>query len=232
MERRVYERAIAKRLVADEQILNDAGFEVYEPTDIGEVPELMASTGRSAESPMLGFGNNDFTMANGKFLFLMKDGETIAGCRSKVVDLQGETFESHQRRNMSFWHGTEGDQIEAIAPHLNELIVGKHIYVGELEFRRDYRGSRTVTTALVRVIVAASFLQWPDTTCVYCILPERHWHLSVHYGFNTITRKAYKWRGDPPANRLHDWGVMVSSRSQLIHDWTEGYWGQAPQTQA
>lgn len=229
--RSVHELAIARRLVADEKILTDAGFDIYEPIDIGEAPELMAKTGRPAESPMLGFSNNDFTTANGKFLFLMKNGEPIAGCRSKLVDLQDETFEAHQRRAVRHWYGTDEDMIVSIAPPLNRLIRGKHVYAGELEFREDQRGSKSITTAFVRVLIASSLLKWPDVNCVYCILPERHWHLAIPYGFNTLVRNAFAWKEPIPGGRLADWLVAVSSRDQLLHDLTAGYWGPTPHKQ-
>lgn len=222
------QRAIAKRLVADEALLEAAGFSVYSPKNISEVPDLMAKTGRKVQSAMLSLANNDFTSASGEFLFLMKDGEPIAGARAKVVDLQEETFESHQRRAIQQWYGTDGDQLQSIARPLNGLIQGKHIYVGELEFRSEFRGSVKVTTALIRVLIASSLLKWPDVTCAYCILPEKHRRLAVDYGFNTTVRNAFEWKGPIPGGRLHDWLVAVSSRDQLLHDMLHGYWGQAP----
>lgn len=227
----MHELAIARRLVADEQTLIDAGFSLYEPESISEVPDLMRATGRNAESPMLGFDRNDFTVANAKFLFLMKEGEPVAGCRSKVLDLRGETFESHQRRTIPNWYGLDEDMIVSVAPHLNTLIQGKHLYAGELEFRKDFRGKRRITTAFVRVLIASSLLKWPDINCAYCILPERHLQLAIPYGFNTVVRWAFNWREPIPGGRLPDWLVAVSSRDQLIHDLTAGYWGSAPREQ-
>lgn len=224
----MYQLEVAERLVADKSVLTDAGFTLYAPKNISEVPDLMARTGRIAQSAMLSLANNDFTSATGEFLFLMKDGEPIAGCRAKLVDLEDESFESHQRRTVQQWYDTDCDKIVSIAKPLNKLIQGKHIYVGELEFRKDFRGSVKITTAFLRVVVTSSFLKWPDIRCVYCILPERHRRLAVDYGFNTTVRNAFTWKGCPPGGRLQDWLVAVSSRDQLLHDLTDGYWGPAP----
>lgn len=227
----MYQRAIAKRLVADEALLEDAGFSIYSPKNINEVPDLMEKTGRKVQSAMLSLANNDFTSASGEFLFLMKDGEPIAGVRAKLCDLQDETFESHQRRAVQQWYGTDVDQLQSVARPLNKLIQGKHIYAGELEFRQDFRGSRRITTAFVRVLIASAFLKWNDATSIYCIIPERHGHLATDYGFNTKIRKAFLWREPIPGGRLHDWMVAVSSRDQLLHDLLDGYWGPAPREQ-
>lgn len=224
----MHQMAIAQRLVDDKRTLEANGFTLYVPPNIAEVPDLFARTGRQKQSAMMSLANNDYTSATGDFLFLMRDGEPVAGARAKVVDLQGETFESHQRRTVQQWHDTDGDQIVSIAKPLNCLIQGKHIYAGELEFKQEFRGRRKITTAFVRVLITSALLKWPDANCIYCILPERHRQLAVEYGFNTTIRKAFSWREPIPGGRLHDWLVAVSSRDQLIHDLTVGYWGPAP----
>lgn len=218
---------IAERIVFDRKILEAEGYSVYAPKSIDEVPELMAQTGRKTQSAMLSLSNNDFTSSNSAFLFLMQSGVAVAGARSKLCDLGGETFESHQRRTVKQWYDLKEDRIVSIAKPLNDLIKGRHIYAGELEFHKDYRGRNKVTTAFVRVLVAASFQRWPDANCIYCILPEGHRRLAVDYGFNTTVRKAFTWRAPIPGGRLHDWMVAVSSRDQLIHDLIDGYWGSA-----
>lgn len=223
----MHELAIARRLVADEEILTSAGYTVYEPESISEVPELFRETQRKQESAMLALGKNDFTNQTGKFLFLMKDGQAIAGCRAKFSDLLGETFECHQRRTIPQLYDLNEDMLVSVAPHLNSLIHGKHIYVGELEFEKKHRGRLGATTAFVRIMLASSLLKWPDATCAWCILPERHRRIAVDYGFNTTVRVAFNWREPVPGGRLPDWLIAVSSREQLIYDLTKGYWGSS-----
>ncbi|MEO9843800.1 MAG: hypothetical protein ABJF60_09400 [Roseobacter sp.] len=214
----MHELALAQRISLDKKIITDAGYSVFQPQSIGVVNSLMRETGRKRQSAMLSTSNNDFTTENSVFVFVAMGESMVGGVRSKVIDLQGETFESHQRRTIPEWYETDGDEIEGLAPALNKLITGRHAYVGDLELQGDHRGQPKVSTAMGRLAVALSLMKWPDISGVYCILPDEHRGRAIDYGFCHFTRSAYKWKNPkPPGGRLRDWGVAVSSRDDLIH---------------
>lgn len=199
------------RYVAD---LSGAGFEVLAVDDFELVQGLAEQTGRVGQTPIMSVERQDFTKSQAFWIFLLRDGEAVAGIACKLIDLGDEDFGSYLIRTARGQYGASdsGDSpILRVAEPISSELSGRLIYFGELEVRADVRGSRQVLSNFARLAKCISALRWPRFDWMCAIIPERHFNLVQVYEFTWVIPRAVSWRAPAP-ERMSDTHWMMASR--------------------
>lgn len=199
--------------------LKQAGFDVVAPADFSEIAQLVQATGRRKQTPMLSLERNDFTRKDAFWLFLMQDGQPVAGTAALQIDLGGEGFDSYLRRTSRAQYGREGDPIRGIAPPVQDLLTGRLIYLGELELHPDHRGRVRQLYRFARVMMGMAALKWPDFDAFYAFVPKEHIKLADGYGFSWKVPRAITWADPVPKGRRNDHWLVASRRVDFEHGW-------------
>jgi hypothetical protein len=220
MQRELIEMQLVRKAAPHLQMLDNEGFQLYAPTDFREIPDLVAQTGRAAQSPMMSLSRNDFTQGNAFWLFLMVDGVCVGGCAAHLIDLRDEPFEAYLRRSSQALYGRDEDPIDSIARPVCTEIKGKLIYFGELEIHRQYRGRIKALAAFTRIIQALAVMKWPDFDWMYAYVPFEHVKLTGIYGFTWQMPYAIRWKKPVPPGRLDNHWMIALPRSHFNQVWS------------
>lgn len=169
--------------------------------------------GKKSSHPMLLPERNDFVRGSAFWLFLEKEGETIAGLASKFDDLSNESLESYLRRTSRGQYGRVKDPIGDVDPMIG-FISGKIVYTGELCVKESERGNTKVLTRLARLMQLLAYAQW-DLDWMYGFVSEEHTKLNKLYGFSMVIHEAMTWQSPEPKGRMSEHAILASSRRQL-----------------
>lgn len=193
------------------------GYDVHATSDFEEIERLVAQTGRAAQTPMMSVERLDFTRKEAFWAFLMKDGEAIGGAGVKYVDLEGEDFTAYLQRTSRAQYGRDSDPIAAFAPPLKDMLSGRLVYIGELEFRSGIRGNLKLVSAFGKVLQGLAALKWPHFDWMYAIIPEEHMKFDHLYGFFLTIPDALKWAEPVPTGRLNSHAFLAIEGKHIEH---------------
>ncbi|MEX0285128.1 MAG: hypothetical protein AB3N23_11005 [Paracoccaceae bacterium] len=200
--------------------LTAAGLEVVAPTDFAQIADMVEATGRNRQTPMLSLNRNDFTNRDAFWLFLMKDGQPIAGTAARYTDLGGESFDSYLRRTSKEQYGRQSDPILSVAPPVVSALQGRLIYLGELELHPDHRGRPWQLYRYARIMMGMAVLRWPNFNALYAFVPKQHLKLADGYGFSWKVPRAITWADPVPEGRLNDHWLVATFREDFAHAWS------------
>ncbi|UYV38159.1 hypothetical protein N4R57_03455 [Rhodobacteraceae bacterium D3-12] len=193
------------------------GYDVHATSDFEEIQRLVAQTGRAQQTPMMSIERLDFTRKDAFWAFLMKDGEAIGGAGVKYTDLESEPFTEYLQRTSRAQYGRESDPIASFAPPLSDMLKGKLVYIGELEFRTGTRGNLKLLAAFGKVLQGLATLKWPQFDWMYAIIPEEHLKFDHLYGFFVTVPDALTWAEPVPAGRLNSHAFLAIEGRHIEH---------------
>ena len=193
------------------------GYDVHATSDFDEIDQLVPQTGRARQTPMMSPARLDFTRREAFWAFLMKDGEAIGGAGVKYVDLEGEAFTDYLQRTSRAQYDRDSDPIASFAAPVADLINGRLIYIGELEFRRELRGNLRLLEAFVKVLQGLAALKWPKFDWIYAIIPEEHLKFAHLYSFTVTIPDALTWVEPVPAGRLDSHAILALEGRHVGH---------------
>lgn len=220
MPNELVELEIVRRVAPHLDVLKDAGFDIYAPTDFAEIAELVQQTGRATQTPMMSVARNDFTLGRAFWLFLMVDGECVGGCAAQYIDLRDEPFDHYLRRTSKEQYNCETDPIATIARPVAQEINGRLVYLGELEIHPKYRGKLKALSAFVRVLQSIAAMKWPDFDWMYAFVPFSHVKLTGLYGFTWQMPYAIRWVQPAPPGRLDSHWMIGLPKSHFVQFWS------------
>lgn len=193
------------------------GYDVLATSDFEEVGRLVAQTGRQKQTPMMSLERLDFTRKDAFWAFLMKDGEAVGGAGVKYIDLEGEAFTSYLQRTSKAQYGCDSDPIKSFAPPLLDMLSGRLIYIGELEFSSGMRGNLKLLEAFVKVLQGLAALKWQGFDWMYAIIPEEHLKFAHLYSFPTTIPDALTWADPAPLGRLDTHAFLAMEGRHIEH---------------
>jgi hypothetical protein len=193
------------------------GYDVHATSDFDEIEKLVAQTGRAAQTPMMSVERLDFTRKDAFWAFLMKDGEAIGGAGVKYVDLEGEAFTTYMQRTSRAQYERDENPIAEFAGPVTDMLQGRLVYIGELEFRASHRGNLRLLEAFVKVLQGLSALKWAGFDRMYAIIPEEHLRFAHLYSFTVTIPDALKWHDPVPKGRLDSHAFLVLEGRHLGH---------------
>ncbi|MGD1880809.1 MAG: hypothetical protein ACFB11_00620 [Paracoccaceae bacterium] len=197
--------------------LDTRGYSIEVVDDFEQVLALFPQTGRQAQTPMMSIARLDLTTANAFWLFLRSADEVVGmlGCRS--IELGEEPFDNYLRRTSRLQYERDEDPIEAIAAPVAKELCGQLIYIGELQFREEHRGSFEVLTAVADLAKGLSALRWPGFDWMYAFIPDEHFKLARCYGFSLHIPEAIRWKDPAPVGRKNSHWLMACRRDHYRH---------------
>lgn len=193
------------------------GYDVHATSDFEEIQRLVTQTGRAQQTPMMSVERLDFTRKEAFWAFLMKDGEAIGGAGVKYVDLEGEAFTDYLQRTSRAQYGRDGDPIAGFAPPLSDMLNGKLVYIGELEFQSGTRGNLKLLEAFVKVLQGLAALKWQKFDWMYAIIPEEHLKFAHLYSFIVTIPDALVWAEPVPQGRLSSHAFLAMEGRHIVH---------------
>lgn len=191
------------------------GYEVEATSDFEKIIDLVAATGRRAQTPMMSVLRNDFTEETAFWSFLFREGKVVGGIGAKFEPLGREPFASYIGRTARTQYGRESNPISEVAEPANALISGNIVYIGELEFAREHRGNLRLLEAFMRVHQGLCAVKWRNLDWIYAIVPEEHQRFSWLYGFMVSVPGVLKWHDPLPEGRLNS-HVLLATEGRFI----------------
>jgi hypothetical protein len=199
-----------------QQTILSEGIEVDICEDFLVADALVAETGRLAQTPMFALGSQDFTAAEAFWLFAFQEGLAIGGTAARVIDLRhSERLDDYIHRTSAAYFGP--NRIASVARLLGDEMKGKIIYLGELEFSSDHRGSTRLLGAFVQLVQVLAATKWQDFDWMFCYVPKRHVKFIDLYNFTIQIPSVITWRDPAPARMDSSHAMFAISRAHFEH---------------
>lgn len=202
--------------------LDELGYDILAEDDFSAIQQAVIETGKQSQSPMFSVARNDFVKGSAFWAFLLKDEEKLGAVAARYYDLKSETLESYLRRTSAAQYGQGQEVITEVARSTRDLVRGRLIYFGELEFHRKTRGQAKVLTAFSRLSMVLSAMTWPDFDWMYAFIPKEHARLADYYGFTYRLPRAVTWVDPAPKGRLDTHMLIALSAVDFEHLLTTG----------
>lgn len=201
--------------------LDSSGFEINQRHDFEEIEEQLPGlnkflTPTTSVTPSMSVAMNDFTEASAFWLTMEKAGKLVAVMAMRLDRLGRESISEFFCRAYSRHYPTnQGVSVSDHIPQVVRQITGDIVYMGDLFFAKEIRGSRANLMCFVHLAHALCFAKWQhDWTYAFHHREDVLSGYTDRYGFNNRWPGAQIWT-DPPSYRSNSEFLSVISREEF-----------------
>lgn len=199
MERQILQRhmrAIEKRFSED-------GLSLHASQSPDEIERLWKEVGKERVHPMSEVSTEELNTGRAFWLFLKRDGRSVACISAKRVDLGGETFGDYFRNLAAQKYHGRPDVVARVSQPLDDELQGRLIYFGGIELAPDERGGVRKLGDFAQYVKMLAAERW-EFDWMYTIIAYKHRRLADDYGFNGKYRNAVSWADPVPEGLAND----------------------------
>ncbi len=174
-----------------------------------ELEDEARRIGKAYVTPTLSALVNDFTNTSSFWITLRESGELRAVMGMRYDQLGSEPVSSYWKRAYKRQYGAELEGHPQILP---DLLSGNMVYMGDLFFHPDIRGSQARLMSFVHLAHIQCFQKWPDANYIYAFHHRRDVlrGKTDQYGFNNRIPNPQIWKGGPNYRSAHEYLAILS----------------------
>lgn len=179
-----------------------------------EIENEAKRIGKEFVTPTLSSTKNDFTYESSFWITLRKHGELRAVMGMRYDQLGTEPISQYWTRAYKRQYGA---QVSDHPKFLSELLRGNLVYMGDLFFHPEIRGSQPRLMSFVHLAHCLCFIQWKEAQYIYAF----HRRADVlrgktdQYGFGNRVLNPQAWTGGPDYRSSHEY-LAILTRSEFF----------------
>ncbi|MFS4579938.1 hypothetical protein [Phaeobacter sp. C3_T13_0] len=196
--------------------MREKGLYPYIETDHSALSPLFEQVGKEKVHPMSSVSEKELGDGKAFWLFLQKEGRSIACISAKLIELGRGDFGSYMSGLASSRYERASKVVSNVAQPLIDEMSGRMIYFGGIEFAADQKGSVRLLGDFAQYAKLTSALRW-EFDWMYTIIAYRHRRLADDYGFHWRLRNAIHWSDPVPEGLANDHMVLATNPAHFFH---------------
>lgn len=204
-----------RSIVRCEDALARAGYKVMTTDDFVDVSRRLAECGRANQAPMSDVRRNDFTKGRAFWLFVERDGLTVAGIGASFVDLGGERFSEYLFRTSQSQYDRSTQPIAGIKRVVDQL-QGRLVYVSDLTSGLSARKTSSVVRPMLSMLQLVALDRWLFDW-MYAFIPREKAKIGSTAQFFLKVDGALTWNKPVPIGRK-DSHILIATTPDHIAD--------------